>query len=80
MSKTLTELQELLTFFEPAKLPQVPFKLNKYIVVVNDVHKFIESSARKVQKHKGSEIVHDSLLKHLRELKEIVEKEYGTAL
>jgi len=73
MNKALTELQELLTFFETAKLPQVPFKLNKYITVVNDVHKFIDSEARAVKDYRGSEIVHDSLLKHLRELKGIVQ-------
>jgi len=74
MSTTETELQELLTFFKNAKLPQTPFKLNKYMTVVNDVHKFIDSEARAVKDYRGSEIVHDSLLKHLRELKEIVQK------
>ena len=72
MSTTETELQELLTFFKNAKLPQPPFKLNKYMTVVNDVHKFIDSEARAVKDYRGSEIVHDSLLKHLRELKGIV--------
>ena len=75
MNATETELQELLTFFKTAKLPQVPFKLNKYMTVVNDLHKFIDSEARAVKGYRGSEIVHDSLLKHLRELMEIVKKE-----
>ena len=73
MNATETELQELLTFFKTAKLPQVPFKLNKYITVVNDVQRFIDSEARAIRDYRGSEIVHDSLLKHLRELKGIVQ-------
>jgi hypothetical protein len=74
MNKYIQELEELLTFFEGAKLPEVPFKLNNYITVVG-IEKFVEGEARMIRDYKGSDHVHDSLLKHLREFKEIVLKQ-----
>jgi hypothetical protein len=74
MNKYEIELQELLVFFEDAKFPDLPFKLNGYMTLVG-VEKFIEGEANQIRGYKGSDVVHDSLMKHLRELKEIVLKQ-----
>jgi hypothetical protein len=71
MNKYEIELQELLTFFEGARFPDLPFKLNKYMTLVG-VDKFIEGEVNQIRGYKGSDVVHDSLLRHLRELKEVV--------
>lgn len=73
MSKHEIELQELLSFFKTAKFPNVPFKLNAYLEVHN-VDSVINKSVNDIQNYKGSEIVLDSLFKHLRELKAIIDK------
>lgn len=76
MSKHEIELQELLTFFKTAKYPEVPFELNKYLKV-SDVDSLIRKCVSDISNYKGSEIVLDSLFKHLRELKEIAVKKAG---
>lgn len=68
------ELKELLEFFKTAKFPELPFPLNKYIIVTN-VDGVINKSVSDIQNYKGSEVVLDSLFKHLRELKELCLKE-----
>lgn len=62
------ELQELLTFFKTAKYPEVPFMLNKYLQIHN-VDSLIAKAVSDIDHHKGSDLVRDSLFKHLRELK-----------
>ncbi|WP_409014989.1 DUF6965 family protein [Dyadobacter sp. CY345] len=63
------ELQELLHYFKTAKFPETPFKLNRYITIVSDPDKFINSKVAEIRRYKGSVVVLDSLFKHLRELK-----------
>jgi len=72
MNKFEIELEELLQFFETANFPAVPFKLNGYMTMEGDVRVFIEKQAQAIRRYKGSERVHDSLMQHLRRLKEIV--------
>jgi hypothetical protein len=74
MNKYIQELEELLIFFKSANFPEVPFQLNKYMTVVG-IEKFIEGEAKAIREYKGSDVVHDSLLKHLRELKELILKQ-----
>jgi hypothetical protein len=74
MNKYEIELHELLVFFEGAKFPDLPFRLNGYMTLVG-VEKFIEGEANQIRGYKGSNVVHDSLMKHLRELKEVVLKQ-----
>ena len=70
MSKHDEELKELLEFFKTAKFPQTPFQLNKYMFVDN-VDGIINKSVNDIRGYRGSEVVLDSLFKHLRELKEL---------
>jgi len=70
MTKHEQELQEILAFFKTAKFPQIPFKLNQYIEVHN-VDSLINKSVNDIRAYKGTEVVLDSIFKHLRELKEI---------
>lgn len=74
MSKHDEELKDLLEFFKTAKFPQTPFHLNKYMNVVN-VDGIINKTVGDIRGYKGSEMVLDSLFKHLRELKELCLKE-----
>ena len=74
MSKHYEELIELLEFFKTAKFPKTPFYLNKYMSVVS-VDGVINKTVADIKGYKGSEVVLDSLFKHLRELKDICLKE-----
>jgi len=72
MSKHDEELKEMLEFFKTAKFPETPFKLNAYLEVHN-INGIIEKTVADIQNYKGSEVVLDSLFKHLRELKAIAQ-------
>ena len=72
MNQFEIELEELLKFFETANFPEIPFKLNGYMTVTGDVNTFIGKQADAIRRYKGSEKVHDSLMQHLRGLKQIV--------
>ncbi|WP_374756101.1 DUF6965 family protein [Dyadobacter frigoris] len=61
-----------MTFFDTATFPEIPFKLNGYMTVTGDINLFIEKQAISIRTYKGSEVVHNSLMQHLRSLKEIV--------
>ena len=74
MIKHDEELQELLEFFKTAKFPEVPFHLNKYMIITSP-EGLINKSVKDIKGYKGSEVVLDSLFKHLRELKELCLKE-----
>ncbi len=63
------ELADLATFFETATFPPTPIKLNNYITITGDPRVMIEMKINTIQRFKGSDIVRDSLFKHLRELK-----------
>ncbi|MCE7039205.1 DUF6965 family protein [Dyadobacter sp. CY312] len=67
------ELADLAIYFQTAKFPAVPFKLNKYIVV-HDPALLISGDISRIQMFKGNDTVRDSLFKHLRELKAICEE------
>ena len=67
------ELEALHTFFENAKFPEVPFHLNKYMILHNP-GQLVEQEIAEIQKYQGSDIVRDYRFKHLRELKELVLK------
>ena len=74
MSKHDEELKELLEFFKTAKYPEVPFWLNKYMKIYS-VDGIINKSVNDIRGYKGSEVVLDSLFRHLREMKELCLKE-----
>jgi len=67
------ELADLATYFQTAKLPAVPFMLNKYMNITSP-DLFIAGEISRIERFKGSDTVRDSLFKHLRELKELCEK------
>ena len=67
------ELLNLHDFFKEAKFPDVPFKLNKYIIITSHPSLMIEMQIKAIERYKGSDLVRDSLFKHLRELKALVE-------
>ena len=70
-----SELADLFTFFETAKFPEIPFKLNKYINVVGNPKVFIASEIQEIEKHKGTDEARDARFRHLRELKAICESQ-----
>jgi len=67
------ELADLFTYFETAKFPQAPFRLNKYMTIVSDPKIFIRAEIHSIERYKGSDEVRDSLFQHLRGLKAICE-------
>lgn len=69
------ELADLVIYFQTAKFPQLPIKLNKYISIVGNPLVTVEMEALRIQNYKGTDQVRDSLFKHLRELKAICQKQ-----
>ena len=67
------ELADFHTFFETAKFPQVPFHLNKYMILHNP-KQFVEQEIADIQKYQGSDALRDYRFTHLRELKELILK------
>jgi len=68
------ELTDLTEFFKIAKLPQEPFQLNKYMTLY-DVTGFIQAEIQRIEKYQGNENVIAYSFTHLRELKELIEKD-----
>lgn len=68
------ELVDLYTYFKTAKFPDIPFKLNKYIIVVGNPLVLIDGEISSIKSYQGSDYVRDSLFRHLRELRAICEK------
>ena len=77
MTRHELELSELRNFFEKATFPAIPFRLNKYMTVSGDPKLFLSGQFLNIERYNGSEKVLDSLFVHLRELKEIIEKQHG---
>jgi len=65
------ELADLYTFFQTPKFPQMPLRLNKYMTL-SDPNLFLQMEVMRIEKYQGSDIVRDSLFKHMRELKAII--------
>ena len=72
MNKFEQELSDLEGFFKTAQLPAEPCELNKYMKVY-DIKLLIMSEAQKIRRYEGSDLVKDSLFRHLRELKKTIE-------
>lgn len=71
------ELADLVIYFQTAKFPEIPFQLNKYLAIVGNPQVFIQGEISRIETYQGTDIVRDSLFKHLRELKIICEKPQG---
>lgn len=67
------ELADLSIFFATAKFPEVPFHLNKYMILHNP-GQFVEQEIADIQKYQGSDALRDYRFTHLRELKELILK------
>ena len=66
-----TELQELTEFYKTANIPDEPIKINRYLTLLKP-REFVPREIEKLKAFNGSEVVHDSLFNHLRELKEYI--------
>jgi len=49
----------------------MPLRLNKYMTL-SDPNLFLQMEVMRIEKYQGSDIVRDSLFKHMRELKAII--------
>ena len=67
--KLKTELQELTEFYKTANMPEEPIKINKYLTLLKP-REFPDREIEKLKEFQGSDIVHESLFNHLRELKQ----------
>ena len=74
MNKFEQKLFDLAGFFKTAQLPAEPCQLNKYMTL-HDIKLFITSEVQKIRRYEGSDLVKDSLFKHLRELKAMTENQ-----
>jgi len=63
------ELADLYTFFQTARFPEVPFKLNKYMTLT-DPKLFLQMEVMRIEEYQGNDVVRDSLFKHMRELRQ----------
>lgn len=68
------ELHSLLDYFQTAKFPEGPFKVNKYLTVISDPWPFIHKITRDINDPKASEKVKESLLVPLCEIKKCCEE------
>ena len=66
--KLKIELQELIEFYKTANIPDQPIKINQYLTLLKP-REFPAREIEKLKEFQGSDIVHESLFNHLRELK-----------
>jgi hypothetical protein len=67
--KLKIELQELIEFYKTANIPDQPIKINRYLTLLKP-REFPDREIEKLKEFQGSDIVHESLFNHLRELKQ----------